>query len=85
MKIYIKVQKGDAIVEKGEIITIGSMTSNGVYLLTGRDKGHLIEIGRYKDEVRAKEIMGEILQRVVEPKTREVERGAIYIDLEGIE
>lgn len=83
MKIYIKGQKGEGLIEKGEILIVGGR--NKTSLLTGKDMGNLVSIGELKSEDRAKEILNEIIQRIVQPKVREIEREAIYIDLEGIE
>lgn len=82
MKIYIKNQEGTALIEKGKILTGGG--TKRCCLLTGDDTGMLTSIGEYESKERATEIMNEIIQRVVEPTAKEVQKGVIYIDLEGI-
>ena len=82
MHVYIRNQKGDALIEKGRIISVGGL--NRQFLITGEDELMPISLGKYKDEERAEEILNEIMQRVIEPTAKEVSKGVIFIDLKGI-
>lgn len=83
MRVYIRDQEGSSLIEKGEILSI--RVSKTVYLATGNSMNSLVQIAEFKSEKEAKRVLEEIIQRIVEPKAREVERGVIYIDLTGIE
>lgn len=83
MHIYIRNQRGDALIEKGKILIIGSAKRNCIF--TGEDELKLTFLGEYKNEKEAEEVLGHIISRIVSPTAREVERGSIYIDLENLE
>lgn len=83
MNIYIRNQEGSALIEKGKILSVGG--TNGCYLVTGDDEKMPISLGKYRSRERAEEMLCEVMQRVVEPRVREVERGVIFIDLKGTE
>lgn len=83
MRVYIRSQAGDALIEKGKILSIGG--TNGHFLVTGEDELMPISVGKYRSRERAEEVLNEIIQRIVEPRAREVEKGVIFIDLKGIE
>lgn len=83
MHVYIRNQAGDALIEKGRILAIGG--TNKSYLVTGDDELMPASLGKYANEERACEILNEVMQRVVEPTAKEVQRGIIFIDLKGIE
>ena len=82
MRVYIRNQEGTALIEKGKILSIGG--TKKAYLVTGDDELMPISLGKYKDEERAEEILNEIIQRIIEPTAKEVEKGVIFIDLKGI-
>lgn len=83
MNVYIRNQVGDALIEKGQILACGGTKRE--YLMTGNDEIMMISLGKFATRKRAQEILNEIMQRVVEPTAKEVQKGIIFIDLKGIE
>lgn len=83
MRVYIRNQEGSALIEKGKILSIGG--SNKRYLVTGEDELMTMSVGKYKDEARAKEVLEEVMARVISPTVSEVQKGIIFIDLKGTE
>lgn len=82
MRVYIRNQEGTALIEKGKILTGGG--TKKCCLLTGDDKSNLIPIGEYGSKERAEEILQGVMQRIIGPTAKEVQKGVIYIDLKGI-
>lgn len=83
MRIEIKNQRGDGLIEKGKILRIGAMKRRCI--LTGENEEELTVLGQYKDEEEAIEVLSYMIDRVVKPTEKEKERGVILIDLEEIE
>lgn len=83
MHIYIRNQRGDALIEKGKVLIIGSAKRNCIF--TGEDELKLTFLGEYKDKEEAEEILRHIINRIVNPTPKEIERGNIFIDLEELE
>lgn len=83
MRIYIRNQRGDALIEKGKILIIGSAKRNCIF--TGENELELVLLGKYKKEEETKEVLSHMISRIVSPTAKEIERGSIFIDLENLE
>ncbi len=83
MHIYIRNQKGDGLIEKGKILIIGSIKRNCIF--TGDNEENLILLGKYKDEETANEVLGHIVNRIIAPTEKEIERKNIFIDLSELD
>lgn len=78
MKVYFREQSGDRLIEAGKEIFVEEMKKP--FLITG-EKDRLSILGEYESLEKAREILNEVIQRIVQPTAREVEKGIIYIDL----
>lgn len=81
MKVYIREQSGERLIEVGKEIFVEEMKKP--FLITG-EKDRLSILGEYESIERARDILNEIIQRIVQPTAREVGKGVIFIDLKGI-
>lgn len=80
MKVYIREQEGNKLIELGKILKIET-NKIGTFIITGDYNEHTVIIKLCEDEKEAKTIFNEMISRIVQPTAREVEKGIIYIDL----
>lgn len=78
MKVYFREQSGDRLIEAGKEIFVEEMKKP--FLITG-EKDRLSILGEYESIEKARETLNEVIQRIVQPTAREVEKGIIFIDL----
>lgn len=83
MTVYILNQEGNALIEKGKILSVGG--THKEYVLTGDDELMPITLGKYESEAKAHEVLGYIAGRIISPTSKELETGIIYIDLNQID
>ena len=78
MKVYFREQSGDRLIEAGKEIFVEEMKKP--FLITG-EKDRLSILGEHESIEKARETLNEVIQRIVQPTAREVEKGIIFIDL----
>lgn len=78
MRVYIS-KRDKGIVELGKILKISS-NKVGTFIVTG-DYNSEVTIMLCKDEEEAKKVLNEIVQRVVQPTAKEIEKGIVYIEI----
>lgn len=78
MKVYIKVREGE-VIELGKRIKVEE-SKVGVFIITGDYEKEVI-IKDCIDRKEGERVIGEIMQRVVEPRAKEIERGVVYIEI----
>lgn len=79
MRVYIKVREGE-VIELGRRIKVEE-SKVGVFITTTGDYERELIIKECKDRKEGERIIGEIMQRVVEPRAKEIERGVVYIEI----
>lgn len=78
MRVYIKVREGE-VIELGKRIKVEE-SKVGVFIITGDYEKEVI-IKDCIDRKEGERIIREIMQRVVEPRAKEIERGVVYIEI----
>ena len=83
MTVYFRTQGKEGLIEKGKILRLMA-SKQKVYIVTGEREDAVIELASFKEEVEGQKVFNEIIQRIVEPRAKEIERGVVYIDLSEI-
>lgn len=78
MKVYIKAREGE-VIELGKRIKVEE-SKVGVFIITGDYEKEVI-IKDCIDRKEGERVIREIMQRVVEPRAKEIERGVVYIEI----
>lgn len=83
MTVYFRAETGDKLIKLGKVIKIET-NKIGTFIVTGDYNEHTVVLKLCSDEETGQKVFNEIIQRIVEPRAKEIERGVVYIDLSEI-